>query len=402
MTTYQRAAMMSLDTMKTVWKGGDAFRNCTDGVYFFWMAGNFFHTAIDAMNQLQVKDTYGFGADALKFFDESAPKGADPRKWPFESGFWVDDYGWWGIALIHAYRYADTLGYDAGTKQKFAVRAQNCWEAMNAFWQTSTVSWDINNAHYSVSGGVPNTLDPAPALAGRNCVTNEVYWALSNLLFTEFGSHYKDSNALSSDFFRQGYEQAILFNSNNLVYERFFGMPGGSTDHNWTWLGDQGLFAYSSFYNNTGNESLFGQEQARLVLESVMKNMRTANGILHEDLAPWPAFIMDYACGKGTFMRYLSYINSYLHGGFPGLSKYDEYIAINARAVWKNRSQSTGVFGFYWDGEDTLPADWGYGQDTADAILHAAGFSTIIAALAKYADQPIDQATVAASADIGF
>ncbi len=396
MTTYQRAAMISLDTMKTVWKGGNAFRSCTGGGCF-WMAGNFFHTALDAMYQLQVKDAYGFGLDALKFFDDSAPKGTDPRKWPTESGIWVDDYGWWGIALTMAYRYADALGYDAETKQKFAVRAQNCWEAMNSFWQTSSVSWDIDGAHYSVSGGVPNTLDTAPTLAGRNCVTNEVYWALSNMLFANFGDHYKDPNALASDFFRQGYEQRILFNSKNLVYVRLYGMPG-STHHDWTWLGDQGLFAYSSFFNSTGNEKLFGQEQGQLVLDAVKNNMKTASGVLHEDLAPWSQYIMDYACGKGTFMRYLSYINSYLHGAFPGLSKYDEYISINARAVWKNRSQTTNQFGFYWDGEGTAPKDWGYRQDTADAILQAAGFTAIIGALAKYADQPIDQVSVEAGA----
>lgn len=393
MTTFRQAAMKSLDTMKTVWKNGDAFRHSNGGC--FWMAGNFFHTSVQALYSLSVKDTYGFGAEALKFFDDRMKNYPDPRKWS-DSGIWVDDFGWWGLALGHAYRFADTLGYDAGTKQIFADRAQKCWEAMNAFWQNSSVSWDVgegnNKKHYSVTGGVPNTLG-SDTLAGRNCVTNEVYWALSNMLTTDFGAHYKDPGALASNFFKQGFDQDILHDSNNLVYERFFGMPGSNV-HDWTWLGDQGLFAYSTFHNVTGNEQLFGSKMANLVLASVIQHKRTSNGVLHEDLAPWSQYIMDYACGKGTFMRYIGVIN----GEHNDNSQYDEFVYVSARAVWKNRNPSTGVFAFYWDKEAPEPTEWGYPQDTADAILQQSGLSAIVAGMWKYADKPIDNVAVTAGA----
>lgn len=393
MTTFTRAAMISLDNMKTVWKSGDAFRHSNGGC--FWMAGNFFQTALEAMFNVGVKDSYGFGLDALKFFDEKKPKDSDPRKWPFTSGIWVDDYGWWGIALIHAYRFADRLGYDAGTKQIFGDRAKDCWEAMNAFWQTSAVTWETpDKKSHSITGGVPNTLNGG-TLAGRNCVTNEVYWALSNLLTVEFGNHYSDPKALASDFFKQGFDQGILQKSNNLVYERFYYMPG-STQHDWTWLGDQGLFAYSAYNNKTGNQQIFGSKIAELILKSVIQNSKTANGVLHEDLAPWPEYIMDYACGKGTFVRYLGAINS--AESQYGNAEYNAFLANSARAVWKNRNQKTGLFGFYWDNEQTPPDNWGYPQDTADAILQAAGLSVIVAALLGSANQPIDQAAVTAGA----
>lgn len=391
MTTFRQAAMKSLDTMKTVWKGGDAFRHSNGGC--FWMAGNFFHTALQSMYVLNTKDVYGFGEQALKFFDEKKPQNIPPREWPFKSGIWVDDYGWWGIALIHAYRFADTLGYDASTKQVFADRAKDCWEAMNAFWQTSSVSWDTpDKVHHVITGGIPNSISDA-TLAGRNCVTNEVYWALSNLLTTNFGNHYSDPAALASDFFKQGFDQNILHDSNNLIYERFYYMPG-SSEHAWTWLGDQGLFAYSCFNNVTGNTQMFGSKLASLVLSSVVQHKKTNNGILHEDTAPWSQYIMDYACGKGTFMRYMGVINGE-HNDNP---TFDEFIYVNARAVWKNRNANTGLFCFYWDKEAPEPTEWGYPQDTADAILQQSGLSAIVAGMWKYADQPIDNVAVTAGA----
>ncbi len=365
MTTLNIAAMKSLDTMKTVWKNGDAFRNCGDHGGCFWMAGNFFHTSLDAMLQLQVKDAgnFSFGADAIAFFDDRMKNNPDPKEW-FKTGIWIDDFGWWGLAFVQAYRHAADLGYDAATSQHFVQRAKDCWTAMNAFWQNDPVKWDVKDGphagHYEITGGIPNTLDTAPMLNGRNCVTNEVYWALSNYLTADFGSYYNAPGTQASQFFLQGYEQRLLLDPQNLVYERFYGMPK-SDNPAWTWLGDQGLFAISSFNNITGNEKLFDRDQAELVLASVIQNKRTANGVLHEDVAPFSAYTMDYACGKGTFMRYLSYINSYYHGGNSGLSKYDEYIYINARAVWKNRDINTNQFGFYWDGEgDQSKIQWGY------------------------------------------
>lgn len=393
MTTFKQAALMSLDNMKTVWKGGDAFRNCGDHGGCFWMAGNFFHTAVLGMAEVNVNDSYGFGLDALKYFDERMKGNPDPRKWT-NTGIWIDDFGWWGLAFGHAHRFATILGYDASTKQSFADRAKNCWEAMNACWQTTSEPWQNpdKTKTYKVDGGVPNSPGTGE-LKGRNNVTNEVYWALSNMLTKDFGSHYCDANALASNFFRQGLEQDILHDANNFIYERLHYMPGHPVNADWTWMGDQGLFAYSCFDNNTGNEQVFGSKFAKLVLLSVIQK---AKGVLFEDVDAYPTgFQMDYACGKGTFMRYLGIVSG-VGGSSPEI---DEFIYVNARAVWKNRDQSSGLFGFYWNNEKAPPTYWGgYSLATSTAILQQSGLSAIIAGLKSFSDKPIDNVAVTAGA----
>jgi hypothetical protein len=126
-------------------------------------------------------------------------------------------------------------------------------------------------------------------------------------------------------------------------------------------------------------------------IKAVQINRKTANGVLHEDLAPYSQYTLDYACGKGTFMRYLAYINDSYHYS-PGGKYYDSYISVNAKALWKNRHR--GIFPYYWDAESPEPAlkHWGgYRRDTANAVLHAAGLSGLNAALPWLKDQPIDQ-----------
>jgi hypothetical protein len=96
------------------------------------------------------------------------------------------------------------------------------------------------------------------------------------------------------------------------VYERFLGFP--NTDHQeWTWVGDQGLFAVSCYFNRQGTSGVFDWKQATGSVKAVQTNKKTASGVLREDLAPYSEYTLDYACGKGTFMRCLAYINDDLH-----------------------------------------------------------------------------------------
>ena len=131
--------------------------------------------------------------------------------------------------------------------------------------------------------------------------------------------------------------------------------------------------------------------KAAASIKAVQTNIKTASGVLHEDVAPYSDYRLDYACGKGTFMRYLADINDSSHHAVPGGKHYDSYISLNAKALWKNRHG--GIFPYYWDAESPRPAleCWGgYRQDTANAVLHAAGLSALNAALPWLKDQPID------------
>lgn len=395
MTTFQEATVQGLDTLVRLWRHSDAFRNCTGGGCF-WMAGNFLHTAVESLYRAGLKDTYDIGNDALCFFNGYIKDTVHPRNWRQEYGYWVDDYGWWGIAFITAYRFSDKLGYDSSMQAKFAKNAQNCWEALNACWDDSKIEWEYDHKSYSITGGIPNTTGGG-LLSGRNCVTNECYWRLSAMLGDTFGQHYLDPNANANNFFLEAKDQGILFDGSGLVYERFLGMP--NSDHaDWTWVGDQGLFAISCYFNNQGTPGVFDKAQAQGTIKAVQQNKMTASGVLHEDLAPYSQFELDYACGKGTFMRYLAYINDDLHNPFPQQPLYNPYIELNAKALWKNRQpykigkDTVMVFPYYWDAEspEPEPTSWGYREDTARAVLHAAGLSAIIAGLPYFKEEPID------------
>ena len=402
MATFRDATVDGLSKLIVLWNHGDAFRKpkekdkpgqpCDGGC--FWMAGNLFHTVVEGMVKVGLQhDTYNIGKEALEYFDECIPKTAKPREWRDKCGFWVDDYGWWGIAFMQAYSASDTLNYDPSMKQKFALYAQDCWEALNACWNTTPISWKKNGTQYTITGGIPNTSNGSPMLAGRNCVTNECYWRLSSILGQTFGDDYLDSKANANDFFLQAKAQSILFDPSLLVYERFFGLP--KTEHaDWTWLGDQGLFAICCYFNKQGTPGVFDQAQAINIIDHVQTNKKkkTASGVLHEELAPYSQYQLDYGCGKGTFMRNLAIINDARHRGSPSEAPYDSYIKLNAMAVWKNR-QPDGIFPYYWDAEspEPDPTSWEYRQDTANAVLHAAGLSALNASLPWLEDQPIDK-----------
>src|SRR5882724_1378872 len=128
MATFKDATVEGLNTLVGLWNHGNAFRKCGTHGGCFWMAGNLFHTAVESMRRANLqKDTYGIGKEALAYFEESIPNTANPRGWRHKYGFWVDDYGWWGIAFCHAYLASDQLRYGPSMKKKFALYAKNCW-----------------------------------------------------------------------------------------------------------------------------------------------------------------------------------------------------------------------------------------------------------------------------------
>jgi len=371
MTTCYQATQQGLGTLATLWNHGDTF-DCGGGC--FWMAGNAFHTAVDCLYRLKLNDSYNFGQEAIAYFEKKVPDQSDPTKWGTQYGFWVDDYGWWGIALITAYFSADTLQYDAVLKQKFGQYAINCWTALHANWDNSALNWQVNGKPVSITGGIPNTAQDLE-LAGRNCVTNECFWRLSELLAVAFGSQYLDPNTNESNFFAQARDQNVLFTGNNLVWQRFLGLPP-SPDPNWAWLGDQGLFSVCSFFNSERPGNGFDQGTAGNLIKAVLSS-NLVKGVLHEDLAPVDQYRLDYACGKGTFMRSIASMNDYRHGEFPSVpGPYDTILLASARSIWANQLAG-GVFPYYWAKEAPEPTDWGYSDQVVKTVLHAAGLCAV-------------------------
>ena len=353
------------------------------------MAGNTFHTAVDCLVQLQQPDTVELSRQALNYFNGFK---TDPKFNP-----WVDDYGWWGIAFMEAYVNAVQLGYDASLQADLLTNAKYCWGALHNAWDDSQVEWvDSNGNAHSITGGIPNTTNDALRLAGRNCVTNECYWYLSSVL-ADIDRGYLDPKKNANNFFAQADTPThnILFDSNGLVLERFFGMRSPDQQNSWpntenptwTWLGDQGLFAVCCYFNkqglSTGNfngtqaAAILSVVQAKKTKQVTLPDKAVLNHVLHEDLAPYQQFVTDYACGKGTFMRYLNLIRIK-----SGTSNYDQLIRDNAVALWANQLTG-GLYPYYWGGESPEPpsTSWQYPQATVEAVLHAAGLSAMTAAV---------------------
>ena len=150
--------------------------------------------------------------DAFRLFDDKVTD-TDPKNW-YNDGIWVDDYGWWGIALTKAYISAEILGYNDSSKNKLGKYANNCWIGMYTAWDPSVMQNDDPNVR--ISGGIWNSKQSNSYLAGRNCVTNEVYWLLCHYLSVAIGPQFMDPNTNEAVWFSQA-------KTSNVLLDNFYG-----------------------------------------------------------------------------------------------------------------------------------------------------------------------------------
>ncbi|HEY9760678.1 MAG TPA: hypothetical protein V6C97_36300 [Oculatellaceae cyanobacterium] len=378
MTTYLEAAIDSFALLYERWNHGKDF----DG-YTFWFAGNILHGAVDyfAVKQdLGVPDykvAETFVLEALNAFDRIV-KEPDPLRWA-DTGFWLDDFGWWGVAFARAFI---RLNLDDDLKDRVKKYAKNCWICNHNGWDDSNVGPNI-----PIPGGIPNTKKDE-ILAGKNCVTNSLFWLLSLMLHSADkdpnAPKYLDPKTNSSVWYQQAISQRLLFSDENLVRERFRDAPNYV---DWPWLGDQGLFLQCC--NLEGPDSHL--PSAQQLANAVQAHRVLQSGVLSEGLFPIPkdgpnktVYWLAYATGKGIFMRNLQILNSSLAP--PGMTPYAGWIRANATAVWNNRLENN-MFRFYWDKElpEPDPSDWRYKPDSIPPlVLHASGMSALTAAASLF------------------
>jgi hypothetical protein len=212
-------------------------------------------------------------------------------------GPWLDDFGWWGLALQKAYENADALGYDQSFSKLLLTMADACWEALRGTWDT------INGGAYNSQAR--DKYGQPVALTGKNCVTNETLWLLSQCLHTSDPdqSKYVDQNRLSQKWFLDAYQNDNLLSKDNLVLERPKDIPNGMLE-DWTWIGDQGLFILAC----TGSKGAGGDDLgdlARQVLAAVGNQLRDSSHVIHDHNVPilFQQYTLDYATGKGIYLR---------------------------------------------------------------------------------------------------
>jgi hypothetical protein len=319
MTTYKEAATAGYNRVLQLWNAG-GFTGATDA---FWLSGNTLRTVVLYMLTAGLKDTESFIAKRLADFASTD-----------KNGIWLDDFGWWAIAFMLAARNSDALGLDADTRKNLVNGAITCWQTMGS-------GWDINNTP-PVPGGIWNTQqDPAVAMQGRNCVTNEVYWLTSMQLsaLTDDPS-YLDPNKNSGKFFADADQKGLLFIQYQpmkvwLVCERFdetdlgFGKPG------WFWAGDQGLFFSCCRWTRSPNASVFNANTADQIGIQVLNIMTDYGGILHDQVSPDSVFERDYATGKGVLIDQLGFYDAQ---STPFVAaRLPLFFLNNAAAVWNSR-----------------------------------------------------------------
>jgi hypothetical protein len=344
----------------------------------FWFGGNTLRTCLDYLLGAKQPDTQGLVRKAFDVYSSLESKG----------GWWRDDYGWWGTAFLVAIRNQSALGYppDEPLFTSLRTATAHCWQQLNDNW---------SDTHYpgapTISGGVFNTKQQE-TMAGRNSVTNEQFWLLSDDLaaLEPTQPEYAGMAAAEQEWF--GRWLALpgkppntngILNENSLVLERPL---GNQDDPSWYWSGDQGLFI--SALAGSGKEEL-----ASKIAQSVVTNMTDDELVLHENLGftanpSLAGFIADYATGKGVLMRNLS---SFVQPDPSPL--FVDFITKNAAAVWCNQLAGT-QFAFNWNPpvaghEPTVLSVDGKSRALCDLIMQAAGQDALNAALAIAPDKEI-------------
>ncbi len=290
----------------------------------FWFAGNSLQTCLGYLNASGQLDQPGGGLLPLahEYFTN------------YTDGHWADDYGWWGIALLTALNSRTNLGYgDASWNQLFADIERSvsfCWDQLAANWDDSPYAPDAQ-----IKGGVWNIRND-DKLAGRNSVTNELFWILSGRLSGKSNNARAEANWFQQWVNRTGLAPGVkgILNDKGLVLER----PTGNHDYpDWYWTGDQGLFL--------SGLRRFGFDNPPNIAQSVLENLVDPDGVVHEKSPGDPAHKLDYATGKGVLLRYMGDVNA----ATPG-QPYSNFIKTNAQSVWRHRVDArTNQFGYNWN-----------------------------------------------------
>jgi hypothetical protein len=111
-----------------------------------------------------------------------------------------------------------------------------------------------------------------------------------------------------------------------LILERFRDIGNGMP--NWTWAGDQGLFTAAGMGSpSAGGDNLV--DLATKISAAVESKLMDAGKVIHDHKVPLSDFILDYATGKGVYLRCWSRWNG---------KNYNQLILNNAQAVWNNRN----------------------------------------------------------------
>jgi hypothetical protein len=355
----------------------------------FWFGGNALHTMLDYLidRRLEDKPILDMGLAVYKKY--SSEFGG--------SQWWRDDYAWWGNAFLQVLNHRDALGYGnpsySQLMNQLVVHTHWCWKELTGSWYSGAYGERDNAASGAdVTGGVFNipyddeTTPPGnPPMKGRNSVTNEGYWLLSQGLAKfprnpgdpDFSGKAADMQKWFGKWLSDKYRPGLR-DPRGLVPER---PMGNAANTEWCWTGDQGLLFRA--LTNAGED-----DTAREIAHAAFKNLsapdQKGRDILHEHLgASFSGFEVDYATGKGIFVR-----NLVDAGVKPSNCPYAQDIKQNAAAVWRNRlDTTTNQFSYNWAGATSpeplqlIERLTGKIQPLCNLVMQASGLDALNAAM---------------------
>jgi hypothetical protein len=347
MTTYNDAADKGWDRFISLWNDAKVFDGATNG---FWLCGNTTRVIVEYL--LARKKSDGPKLETcVKFFENTVPFDATEEQLKTltseglnakpKGGAWLDDYGWWGIALLDALAAGDQIGTFPNKDARLTAGAKHCWTIMSGGWNTT------NNV--PIGGGIWNN-DQGLDMSGRNNITNELFWLISLRLYDlTKDKSYLTIPGFANESMDAWYQKAIgadllyvdVVSMNGMTYkqvrERLKGMSNGSPDY--YWVADQAWFADCCFRQGRGK---IGAQ----VYSDTIGAMTDSNNVLHDRPFPLSGYELDYATGKGVFIAKLA-------------ENQEPYAIIcltaSADAVWNNRLQPDNQFLFNWNPKGKFP-----------------------------------------------
>jgi hypothetical protein len=385
--TYRSAAQAGFEVLTQQYKTPHIF----DGN--FWFGGTTLNTCLNYL--VAAKQTDRSVQILPTAFDVYQSLRTNP-------GWWKDDYGWWGVAFAFAISHRRQLGYGGPSHDELfnelLAAAKSCWEQLRENWRNTTYNRKVKGGYSDnaaagadIRGGTFNNSPDStnPPLSGRNSVTNEGFWILSQRLaqLVPGDPSYSQMAGAESAWFAQWLAfpknnsgRTGILNDLGLVLER---PTGNRTDPAWFWSGDQGLFI-----NALSADSRLSHNIAK----SVIANMTDDQNVLHDnlqflDFKDLQTFAADYATGKGIFMR------NFLTLILANPARYSSFVKANATAVWCNRSKAN-QFTYNWNPADKTAEPRilrvsGKSDQLCDLVMQAAGQEALNAAVYIAPDEVI-------------
>jgi hypothetical protein len=347
------------------WKRGNTFDAClrfTDAAYRQWPDDPEIKSMQEKVNGMLEKN--------LVFFNRVDP-----------GDLWADDFGWWGLMGLNAYRHLNRMGKTDLANKYLKLSTDLCWE------YKKKTAYDFTSSALPVLHGCRNGDAKGVSKGVKNTVTNSLLFLLSSHIYRL--SLEKDVIADNEKYLDMAYRQWLWFDkwfklekyqylkkfspSAALVQERpmafFEGSDYMNKEHppwaeDWVWTGDQGILiaALTDMYqvrheladwlikNNVDKNfdvDAFG-ERIRSLVKLIGYGIKTALVSTEDHLfreAPClssfgPVHGNDYLAGRGIMIRY---IGSSDEKNLLDIDFRDNFIA-TADAIWETRNKENNQF----------------------------------------------------------